>query len=405
MWGGDHPLQGPTGPHGPHRVGRTGRPHLVPQGNPVLARIPAHGYRAARGAQGQAAGEGHLFRRQPCRLGRRGQAPRGPSRTGVRVGRGAPRHRGGARPRAEPSPGGPRGRIGRDGGGGHQGGRPQGPGQGCRQGPPVHPGAVRAGARRAQPGLGRVHRPVFPPDHRRGHALARAGGSLGRVLRGWHGRRCTGPVDRSHRLRRRRGEAPVDDRSAGGSEAAECPAQAEGHQAPQDRGRIQPPRRARSPGERAQCNDPERRPGHPAGAAPDGPIGWWPLRHLRPERPVPPGHQPEQPAEAPSRPGGSRHHREQREADASGGCRRPVRQRSTGSSRDRTGQPSAQVPVRHAEGQAGQVPPEPARKARRLLGPFGHRGRPVAQVPPVRPAQGHGTRAVQAVRHEEAGRR
>ena len=35
-------------------------------------------------------------------------------------------------------------------------------------------------------------------------------------------------------------------------------------------------------------------------------------------------------------------------------------------------------PLRHAEGQAGPVPPEPARQARRLLGPFGHRRRPAA---------------------------
>ena len=68
------------------------------------------------------------------------------------------------------------------------------------------------------------------------------------------------------------------------------------------------------------------------------------------------------------------------------------------------GQPPAQVAVRHAEGQAGPVPPEPARQARRLLGPFGHRGRPHAQAAPVRPAQADGARAVQAVRHEGAGR-
>ena len=30
---------------------------------------------------------------------------------------------------------------------------------------------------------------------------------------------------------------------------------------------------------------------------------------------------------------------------------------------------------RHAQGQAGALPPEPARQARRLLGPLGHRGR------------------------------
>ena len=32
-------------------------------------------------------------------------------------------------------------------------------------------------------------------------------------------------------------------------------------------------------------------------------------------------------------------------------------------------------PLRHAQGQAGPLPPEPARQARRLLGPFGDRGR------------------------------
>jgi DNA-directed RNA polymerase subunit beta' len=35
----------------------------------------------------------------------------------------------------------------------------------------------------------------------------------------------------------------------------------------------------------------------------------------------------------------------------------------------------AEVAVRHAEGQAGPVPAEPARQARGLLGPLGHRGR------------------------------
>ena len=55
---------------------------------------------------------------------------------------------------------------------------------------------------------------------------------------------------------------------------------------------------------------------------------------------------------------------------------------------------------RHAQGQAGPVPPEPARQAGRLLGPFGHRGRPHPEAAPVRPAQADGAGAVQAVRHE-----
>ena len=61
-------------------------------------------------------------------------------------------------------------------------------------------------------------------------------------------------------------------------------------------------------------------------------------------------------------------------------------------------------PLRHAQGQAGPVPPEPARQARRLLGPLGHRHRPDHVAAPVRPAQADGPRAVQAVRHEAAGR-
>ncbi len=48
---------------------------------------------------------------------------------------------------------------------------------------------------------------------------------------------------------------------------------------------------------------------------------------------------------------------------------------------------------------------EPLQAPRRLLGPFGHRGRPHAQAPPVRPAQADGPRALQALRDEEAGRR
>ena len=65
-------------------------------------------------------------------------------------------------------------------------------------------------------------------------------------------------------------------------------------------------------------------------------------------------------------------------------------------------QPAAEVPVRHAEGQAGAVPPEPARQARRLLGPVGHRGGAAAQAPPVRAAQEDGAGAVQAVHPAEA---
>ncbi len=149
---------------------------------------------------------------------------------------------------------------------------------------------------------------------------------------------------------------------------------------------------------------PGLRPGHPAGPAPDGPARRWPVRDVRPQRPLPPGHQPQQPAQAPARPRRPRDHREQREADAPGGRRRAVRQRPPRTSRHRPGQPPAEVPVRHAQGQAGSLPAEPAGQAGRLLRPLGHRRRPAAQAAPVRPAQADGARAVQAVRHEASRR-
>jgi hypothetical protein len=65
-------------------------------------------------------------------------------------------------------------------------------------------------------------------------------------------------------------------------------------------------------------------------------------------------------------------------------------------------EPAAQVADGHDQGQAGPVPREPARQARRLLGAVGDRGRPGAQAPPVRPAQEDRPRAVPAVHHPQA---
>ena len=56
------------------------------------------------------------------------------------------------------------------------------------------------------------------------------------------------------------------------------------------------------------------------------------------------------------------------------------------------------VARRGPQGQAGPLPPEPARQARRLLRPLGHRRRSQAQAAPVRPAVADGARALQAVR-------
>ena len=94
------------------------------------------------------------------------------------------------------------------------------------------------------------------------------------------------------------------------------------------------------------------------------------------------------------------HHRQQREAHAPRGRRRAVRQRPSRTSGGRSVRSTAQEPLGHVEGQAGPVPSEPARQARRLLGPFGHRGRSAAEAAPVRSAQDDGPGALQALRHE-----
>ena len=145
-------------------------------------------------------------------------------------------------------------------------------------------------------------------------------------------------------------------------------------------------------------------PVDPAGAAPDGAARRRPVRHERPERPLPARDQPQQPPQAAARSRRARDHRQQREAHAAGGRRRPVRQRAPRPRGDGPGQPAAQVALGHAQGQAGPVPPEPARQARRLLGPLGDRLRPEAEAAPVRAAEADGARALQAVHHEPARR-
>ena len=187
-------------------------------------------------------------------------------------------------------------------------------------------------------------------------------------------------------------DAPRDDQDVEGAEAAAR------DQAPEGRLGV------RHLGEQARVDDPRGRAGDPAGAAPDGAARRWPLRHERPERPLPARDQPEQPPQAAARPRRARDHRQQREADAAGGRRRAVRQRPPRPRGHRPGQPAAEVALRHAQGQAGPVPPEPARQARRLLRPLGDRLRPVPQAAPVRPAEADGARALQAVHHEPARR-
>ena len=145
-----------------------------------------------------------------------------------------------------------------------------------------------------------------------------------------------------------------------------------------------------------------RDPGHPAGPAAAGAAGSRQLRHQRPERPLSPHHQPQQPAQEAGRSERARSHHPQRKADAAAVGRRAVRQQPLQAPGARLVQPPAQVADRHDQGQAGPLPREPARQARRLLGPLGHRRRPGTEAAPVRPAQEDRPGAVPAVHHPPA---
>ena len=215
---------------------------------------------------------------------------------------------------------------------------------------------------------------------------------LRRLLRRRHGRRGDPRAPAARGPRQPRARPARDDQDLQG------PAPAARDQAPQ--GRVGVPRVRQQAG----LDGARRDPGHPAGAAPDGAARRRPLRDQRPQRPLPARDQPQQPPQAAARSGRARDHRQQREADAAGGRRRALRQRPPRPRRHGPGQPAPEVALRHAQGQAGPLPPEPARQARRLLRPLGDRVGPDAQAAPVRPAQADGARALQAVHHEPARR-
>ena len=276
---------------------------------------------------------------------------------------------------------------------------------GGRQGRPADRRQARGPARRREDPRGRGSRDPAPrrragrvqgPEDEaaggRRHRLPEPARALRRLLRRRHGRRGDqAPADR-HGHRRRGRATQGDHRDRQGHQEAQGDQAAEGR------------RELRRGALAAHRHGAGRRARDPAGPAPDGAARRWPLRDLRPQRPLPARDQPEQPAEAAARPAGARDHRQQREAHAAGGRRRAVRQRPPRPPGHGPRQPAVEVDQRHAEGQAGPVPPEPAGQARRLLGPFGHRGRPGASPAPVRAAQADGAGAVQALRDEAAGR-
>ena len=413
---GGHALQGAARAHGSRGPGGARLPHLVLQGRAVADRLPdRHGSEGAR--------EGPLLRGVDGHVGRRRGAREGRAQAG------------------EGSPEGHRLLRGREGGPGARAARVARPPAGLpahrqadellRRGPSVgrrarreHQEALRRRPREAREGAhqdvrvghlrhrglhrgrGRAHAPdlgALPGDEAQGRdrgrdAVPRAQGSLRlpvrlrRVLPRRHGRRVRARPAAAGGPRRGAGRAGGPGQDRQGPEAEPR------GQAAQGRVGLHPLR------QQARGHGPRGRAGHPAGAAAHGAAGRRPLRHLGPQRSLPPGDQPQQPAQAPARPGRARDHREQREADAPGGRRRAVRQRPPRAPRHGPRQPAPQVAQRHAQGQAGPLPPEPARQARGLLGPLGHRGRPEPAPAPVRPAQAHGPRAVQAVHHGPARR-
>ena len=84
-------------------------------------------------------------------------------------------------------------------------------------------------------------------------------------------------------------------------------------------------------------------PGDPAGSAPARPARRRPLRDHRPQRSLPPRHQPQQPPEAAARAQRAGDHHPQREAHAAGGGRRALRQRPPRQDHHRPEQAPAQV--------------------------------------------------------------
>ncbi len=93
------------------------------------------------------------------------------------------------------------------------------------------------------------------------------------------------------------------------------------------------PRRQRAHGEPSRVDGDEGDPGDPAGAPPARAARGRPVRDVGPERPVPARHHPQQPPQAPDRHQGAGGHPPQREADAAGGRRLPVRQLPQGQRR------------------------------------------------------------------------
>ncbi len=187
----------------------------------------------------------------------------------------------------------------------------------------LHRGRGRADAQR----VGALQDDGAQADRARRDDLPRAQGALRlllrlrRILPRRHGR---GGDPRPAPAGRPRGRT---SRARGPGQDRQRPEAGPRGQAPEGRLRVHPVgQQARDDGARRRARDPAR-------AAPDGAARRRALRDLRPQRPLPPRHQPQQPPQAAARPRRAGDHRQQREAHAPGGRRRAVRQRPPRASR------------------------------------------------------------------------
>jgi hypothetical protein len=143
--------------------------------------------------------------------------------------------------------------------------------------------------------------------------IPRGPGQVRRGLRGQDGRRGRPRADEAHRP----GEDHRRARGRDGDHAQQADAQ-EADQAHQGAGGVPAHQHA------ARVDDPRVLPVIPPDLRPLVPAGGRPVRHLRPERPLPPRHQPQQPPAQPAAAEDARRHHPQREAHAAGGGGRPL---------------------------------------------------------------------------------
>ena len=132
----------------------------------------------------------------------------------------------------------------------------------------------------------------------------------------------------------------------------------------------------REVGQPSGVDDPGRASGHSARPAPAWSRSTAVVSRLGPQRPLSAGHQPQQPPEAADRLRRRTMIIRNEKRMLQDAVTRCTTTRTARARDDGPQQPAAEVALRHAEGQAGALPPEPPGQARRLFRAFGDRGRP-----------------------------